>query len=238
MAGRADAGRATDESLRARTERTRLGGAGALVAAVALVAFPSETPFVAVLGAVVVLGSWYLLAPSYAFAFGHVALAAVLPEAGMLSEAGAVAEAGTVALGSDLLWLTAVEVGLVGMLVASVAGGAWRDDETGPRRTSTALVGAGIVLGWVAGGGVLSLASVRSSVGLQTAGGVLVVSAGIAAYALHRYQLVSLGLVGHSSIDADADAGEADEHGETSEADDRDESRGRDKSDDTGDSDE
>jgi hypothetical protein len=237
MAGRADAGRATDKSLRARTERTRLGGAGALVAAVALVAFPSETPFVAVLGAVVLLGSWYLLAPSYAFAFGHVALAAVLPEAGMLSEAGAVAEAGTVALGSDLLWLAAVEVGLVGMLVASVAGGAWRDVETGPRRTSTALVGAGIVLGWVAVG-VLAWASARSSVGLQTAGGVLVVSAGIAAYALHRYQLVSLGLVGHSSIDADADAGEADEHGETSEADDRDESRGRGKSDDTGDSDE
>jgi hypothetical protein len=206
--------------------RSRLGGAGALVAAAALIVFPSGHAAVAILGAVVVLAAWYLLAPTYAFALGHVALAAVLPE-------------GAFAQGTGLVWMAAVETGLLGILLASPSsraptrfGGSESTENSSSRddsdrdeeahdpeeaerlagSASRAAVGVGLLLGWTAVGGALAWASARSSLGLSAAGGLLVTVSALAAYGLHRYQLVSLGIVGDD--DGKAVEEEGDDDGE------------------------
>jgi hypothetical protein len=199
MAGRIEATPVTDPRP-ASSERTRLGWASALIAAVALLAVPGGQAAVAIAGALGVLGAWYLLAPTYAFALGHVALAAVLPEGGAFAR------------GASLVWVAAVEAGLLGMVLSSAtefrefsSSDPDGEGEMSSRSTSLAVVGAGLVLGWVVVGGLLAWASGRSSLGLPTAGALLVALTALAAYGLHRYQLVSLGLV---SDGAGRDGGE------------------------------
>lgn len=155
-------------------ERSRLGGVSVLVAAVGLAAFADQR-WMAVAGALAVPVAWYLASPVYAFAVGQLALAAVLPEGALTATA-------------DLVRAGAVEVGLVGVLLASVARG-------GPRTTSRASVGT-LVLGWTLLGGVLAWASVRSLLGVGPAVGLLAASTALTAYGLHRYQLVTLELAG------------------------------------------
>lgn len=178
-------------------EHPRLGGASALAAALALLVFPGGNSVVAVLGAVAVPVAWYLLAPTYAFALGHVALAAILPT-------GALAE------GTNLLWIAAVEVGLVGTLLAPVLDRGSSDESTGDAGVAAEgtdaladrfdgrldLGGAVVLLGWVAAGVALAWASARGSLGLPVAAALLLGGSALAAFGLHRYQLVSLGLVG------------------------------------------
>ncbi|WP_115863970.1 hypothetical protein [Halorussus litoreus] len=204
MSGRAESERVADRSA-TPSEHPRLGGASALVAALALLVFPGESPVVAVLGAVAVPVAWYLLTPAYAFALGHVTLAAILP-------------AGALAGGTNLVWIAAVEAGLVGMLLAPVLkrerpdesaglGGEGADevaetpeegaDEFGGRFDGGLdLGGAVVLLGWVAAGVGLAWASTRGSLALSTAGGLLLGASALVAFGLHRYQLVSLGVVG------------------------------------------
>lgn len=196
MAGRADRdafGDAVADRLAGSSQRPRLGGASALVAAVGLVGLPGESAMVAVLGALAVLIAWSLVPPTYAFALGHVALAAVLPEAAF-------------AQWPTLVWLAVVELGLLGVLLASATSSEYLSDtEESPRGERAEIVAGGIVLGWTLLGGALAWASVRPSLGLPATGGLLVVLTGVAAYGLHRYQLVSLGLAGDGTPAGDTD---------------------------------
>jgi hypothetical protein len=174
----------------------------------ALIGLPSGHAVVAILGAIVVLAAWYLSAPAYAFAFGHVALAAVLPE-------------GAFAQGTHLGWMAVIEAGLLGILLAStldhspvrfgdLRASENRDDSEGlGDSASLAVVGVGLVLGWVVVGGALAWVSTRSSLGLPAASGLLVTPTALVAYGLHRYQLVSLGLVGDD--EEDDEGGDEDE---------------------------
>jgi len=206
MSGRAESERVADRSA-TPSEHPRLGGASALLAALALLVFPGESPVVAVLGAVAVPVAWYLLTPAYAFALGHVALAAILPGSGFAG-------------GTDLVWIAAVEVGLVGTLLAPMVvvrgeadgradgeadggaqggadGGATGRLAIGPAFSPALdLGGAVVLLGWVAAGVALAWASARGTLDLPDAGGLLLVASALAAFGLHRYQLVSLGLAG------------------------------------------
>jgi hypothetical protein len=167
-------------------DRTRLGGASALLAAVALIGLTGGRPVVAVLGGLAVVASWWLLAPTYGFALGHVALAAVLPVNALA--------------GGVPLELLAVEVGLVGMLLASaVDRGVWpeRGDAEHEVQTGRSVAPSiGLILAWTLGGGALAWIAAGSGLDLRTAGALVVGASGLAAYGLHRYQLVSLGLVG------------------------------------------
>ncbi|USZ69755.1 hypothetical protein NGM10_16800 (plasmid) [Halorussus salilacus] len=160
------------------TDRTRLGGASALVATAALISFAGEQ-WVAVVGALAVPVAWYLAGPTYAFAVGHLALVAVLPERAIVSTV-------------DLARAGAVEAGLVGVLVATVR-------PVGPRRsTPGASVGLLVVLAWILAGGVLAWASARPLLEIPTAAGLVVALAAFTTYGLHRYRLVSLGLAGET----------------------------------------
>jgi hypothetical protein len=192
MAERSASGRdAVADRFDPSNERTRLGGAGALVAAVGLLVFPGGNAAVAIVGALVVLGGWYLAGPAYAFALGHLALAAMMPEGGGFFQ------------GPDLVWLVPIEVGLLGTLLASL---------TGPSRDRIWVRGWILVVGWVVVGGLLAWASAESSLGLPAAAGLLVAVFALAAYGLHRYQLVSLGLVGEGDSGSDdTDDGDSDE---------------------------
>lgn len=169
------------------TERTRLGGASALVAAVALVVSAGvEEPVAALQGvvaAVVVLTAWYLSAPTYAFALGNVALVAVLPE-------------------TAIVRMVVVEAGLLGMLLASAT---TLDDSDhsadGPDHPAHLAV-AGVVvlvLAWAIAGGALAWASAGDLLGLPVAGGLLIALTALVVYGLHRYQLVSLGVVSETA---------------------------------------
>lgn len=159
------------------TERTRLGGASALVAAAALVAVAGGRVAIAILGALVVLTAWYFLSPTYAFALGNVALVALVPEVTT----------------ATLARVAVVEAGLLGVLLASAT------TFTGPDRPAPLAVSAVLlVLGWVLVGGALAWASARSLLWLPVAGGLLVALAAFAAYGLHRYQLVAVGAVGET----------------------------------------
>lgn len=149
--------------VRADPERTLIGGAAVLLTAIAFIAI-AGVPGVA--AAIAVLAGWYLLGGTYAFALGQVGVASLLSGA-------AIAE------------LTTIEVGLLGVLLASTV----TLDRYGSESAVLALV-------WILAGGVLSWMVAQSLVGLSIAGVLLVVATGLAAYILHRYQLVSLGLVG------------------------------------------
>lgn len=160
------------ERNRMPTERSRLGGASTLVAAVALIAVAGERWPVAVIGALVILSVWYLLPPPYAFALGNVALVAVLPEI-------------------DLMRTTVVEVGLLGALLTSATTAITSD-----RHLPIDVSGVLLVLGWVLVGGVLAWASIRSLLRLPVAAVLLVALTALTAYGLHRYQLVAIGVIG------------------------------------------
>ncbi|WP_135825295.1 hypothetical protein [Halorussus ruber] len=179
MAGHADSEAGAERRKRdgLTTDRTKLGGASALLAAVALIGLTEGRPLVAVLGGLAVVASWLLLAPTSAFALGHVALAAVLP-------------ANALASGVPLE-LLAVEVGLVGMLLASAT-------RRGVDAGGSVALAVGVVLAWTFGGGALAWIAARSGLDLWLAGALVVGASGLAAYGLHRYQLVSLGLVGET----------------------------------------
>lgn len=155
-------------------ERTRLGGVSALAAAVALIVVADEHWVVAVVGALALLAAWYLSAPPYAFAVGNLALVAALPEA-------------------DLVRVAVVEVGLLGVLLASATTPDGHD-----RSTTLTVVGALLVLGWVLFGGALAWATTRSFLDLPVAAVLLVIPTALAAYGLHRYQLVELGVIGET----------------------------------------
>ena len=166
-------------------ERTRLGGASALVAAVALVVSAGVEGLVVGLqglaAAAVVVSAWYLLPPTYAFALGNVALVAVLPET---------------AVGR----MVVVEAGLLGILLASATtlDSPGQSDDSGHSVLSI-LVGALVVLAWTLAGGAFAWASARGDLRLSVAGGFLIALSAFAAYGLHRYQLVSLGVVDESA---------------------------------------
>jgi hypothetical protein len=155
-------------------ERTRPGGVSALAAAVALIVVADEHWLVAVVGALALLTAWYLAAPPYAFAVGNLALVAALPEA-------------------DLVRVGVVEVGLLGVLLASATTPDGHD-----RFSSLTVVGALLVLGWILIGGALAWASTRSLLDLRVAAVLLVVPTALAAYGLHRYELVELGVIGET----------------------------------------
>jgi hypothetical protein len=203
----ADAGRL--DSVRGEgsqnSERTRLGGAAVLVAAVAFVVAGGvsgvgDLPGVG--AAVAVVAGWFLLGGVYAFALGQLGAASLLA-------------------GSGPLELAAVEIGLLGVLLASAAApGRYEREPSSPDSTatpgfvpvsfvrvipssfvraipSTFVRGPALVaLAWVLAGGALAWAATESLVQLSVAGVLLIAAAGVAAYALHRYQLVSLGTAG------------------------------------------
>lgn len=151
------------------TERTRLGDAAALIAAVAFTAVAGLPGLVA---GVAVLAGMTLLGSSYAFALGQLGVAGLLSNAGVLE-------------------LAAVEFGLVGALLAAVAGGGRREGGRAFAVESTL-----VALAWLLAGGTVAWAADRSLVGPSTGSLLLVAATGVAAYGLHRYQLVSLGKVG------------------------------------------
>lgn len=172
-------------------ERTRVGGAAVLVAAGAFVVAGGLPGVVA---AVAVVAGWFLFGGVYAFALGQLGAASLLA-------------------GNGPLELVAVEIGLLGVLLASAAapvryerGPPSPDSPDTARRSPSSFVRgvpsslihgpALLALGWVLAGGALAVAVLRSLVRPSVAGVLLVVAAGVAAYALHRYQLVSLGAAG------------------------------------------
>jgi hypothetical protein len=160
------------------TERTRVGGVSALVAAVALVVSATLQGFDAGLqgtvGAVVVLAAWYLSGPTHAFTLGNIALVSVLPKD---------------AVGQ----MVVVEAGLLGMLLAFAA------TLDGPDHSArSGLAGVLLVLAWSFAGGAFAWAVARSGLAFPVAGGLLIALFALAAYILHRYQLVSLGIVGEA----------------------------------------
>ena len=186
-----ETGTGRDHQRATASERTRLGGSSALLATVALVGLTDGRPFVAIAGGVAILVSWSLLGPTEAFAFGHVALAAVVP-------------ADALAGRTIPVELVVIEIGLVGMLVASAvargASGVGLVGDSGGRDSGhsvkRAAVEIGLVLAWTLAGGAVAVAVTRSALDLWIAGVSVVVVSALTAYGLHRSQLVSLGLVG------------------------------------------
>lgn len=122
------------EAVDSTADRSRLGGAGALLAAGALVLFAGAPGIAA---AAAVLATWFALPATYAFALGNVALVALVGS-------------------SDLVRLAVVEAGLVVALLAP----AGRLDGPG-RPVALALggVAAGAGLAWAASRGALGTAT-------------------------------------------------------------------------------
>ena len=134
-----------------------------------------------VVAAVLLAVAWILLPATYAFAVGQIAL---------------------VALASDgaLVGFAAVEVGLLGVLLAPATRLA---DPVPPVALAVAWVLAGVALAWASTGAGAPLDP-------WLAGLALVTLTALAAYVVHRYQLVALGLVADDSPDR-ADDGDADD---------------------------
>lgn len=165
---------------------TWLGGAGVLVVTAALVVF-GDLP--GLLAAVIVAGGWFLLANTYAFALGQVALVSVFSGGPV---AFAAAQAGVLAV-------------LFAPLATGVGPGPADDDRKLDADASPELVvltAAGLL-----GGGAAAWAGQQSLVGLPVAGLLLVGGLALAAYGLHRYQLVALGLVDDSERVSDSESG-------------------------------
>lgn len=162
------------------TERTRLGDAAATVVAVAFIAIAGPPGLVT---AVAVLGCWLLLGPSYAFALGQLGVASLLSDASVLE-------------------LAAVEVGLVGVVLAAAAEvnqyqRGLAASESGSGVASSFAVGPVLLaLAWLLASGAIAWAADRALVRLSVAGLSLVAATGLVAYGLHRHHLVSLGKVG------------------------------------------
>lgn len=161
---------------------TWLGGVGVLTVTAVLVVFGSLQ---GLLAAVVVAGGWFLLANTYAFALGQVALVSALPGDPV---AFAVAQAGLLAV-------------LFGPLAEGV--GPWVADDRGRDAAESRELAALTAVGLLAGG-VAAWVGQQSPVGLPVTGLLLVGGLALAAYGLHRYQLVALGLVGEPEADDDS----------------------------------
>lgn len=175
--------------------QTWLGGAGLLATVTSFVAF-GDLP--ALLAAAVVAGGWYLLPHTFAFALGQVALVAVFSP------------------GEAVPFLVG-QAGLLGVLFAPLAAdvgpGHELTGDIGPetgdgagRNALAALARTGLVVtfGLLAGAGA-AWASQQSAIVLPVASLLLVGVLGLAAYGLHRYQLVALGLVSDAESGGDAD---------------------------------
>lgn len=158
------------EQSRVSGSRTRIGGAGALLAAGALVAFAGVPGILA--GLAVAVG-WYLAGGPVAFAVGQVAVAVLLS-------------------GGGLAPLAVAEAGLFGVLFAPES-----ESEPGRQRFGRFRqpgLSAVFAVGWVVVAVALAWLSARSAVGLGVATVALSAAIGATAYGLHRYQLVALGL--------------------------------------------
>lgn len=173
-------------------ERTRVGAAAVLVAGLGLVAAAGLSG----VAAAAVLGiAWLLLAPTYAFAVGQVAVVAFAAGGGPFgAAAGLLGGASSV----EVVGIVIAEVGLFGLLLAPATALA---NPRGP---------VALAVGWALGGGALAWISAESGLAPWLAGLVLLGATGLAAYVLHRYQIVALGLAeGVERIDAQG--GDADE---------------------------
>lgn len=172
-----DEGPTGTERLRFDARYARLGAASAVVASVGLVALAGLPGVVA---AAALVAAWVLLPASYAFALGQVALVALAP-------------------GGGLLGVAVAEAGLLGVLLAP----ATTLPEPGPPvALAVAWALGGVALAWASAGGTGGTAGTAGAgtVGAGVlapwqAGFALIAVTALAAYGLHRYQLVSLGLV-------------------------------------------
>ena len=165
MAGVTDAAMDADSGFAwtdSDSERTRLGGAIALVASAAFVA-TAGLPGIAA-GLAVVVG-WALAGGVYAFVLGQVGVVAFLA-------------------GGSVAGLVVVEVTLLGVLLAPAV------------ELAYSVAPVALALGWTLAGSALAWAVARSLVGLPSATFLFLILTALAAYGLHRYQLVSVGLEG------------------------------------------
>lgn len=146
---------------------TRVGAVAVLVIAVGLIVAAGLR---GVAAAAVVGIVWLLLRPLDAFAVGQVAVV-------VFARSGPSLDIGLGAVG-----IAVTEIGLFGLLLAPAT------HLSNPRNS------VGLVVGWALAGGLLAWASTTSVLAPWLAGLVLLGFTGLAAYGLHRYQLVSLGL--------------------------------------------